>query len=174
MEDTGVTADGNVKCTPIVGSMTFYSDCATCTYPEADILAAIESACDNNLYVDGNIIKQVNYIGSREPLTVELNMGNGDNKTQRSLGFGLSFAFVLAAVAAAMSVLYNRWRNKKHKQYEDMTGGTGKKTYDFDEVSLDQVSRDFDADTTQNTINLSDLLTLSEEDDGGINVLWRK
>ena len=157
IKDTGIAEEGDMKCTPMIGSMTFYSDCATCPYPEEEILSNIKKAFDENLFVDGDLVKQVNYIGSRKTVSAR----------SSSLGTGMSIGFVGAALATTMAVVYSRRRKRNRELVESSVSGK--------EIG-DDLARELDLNETQDTVNLSDLLTVCEEEDedvNGINVSLR-
>jgi len=102
-----------VKCTPIVGAMSFYSECSTCSYPEADILASIEEAMDGGAFVDGDIIKEVNYIGTRDTSTSFINEERHE-KFSFNLGIVIcliAFQFIIIGV-----VLLRRRRRRRNNR----------------------------------------------------------
>ena len=98
VNDTGVALAGDVKCTPIFGSMTVFSDCSDCPFPSSQILNTIKEGCDNDLYVDESIVKQVNYIGFKDSSRAH-NSSFYQIKTE-DLGF-LLFALTIAAFLLA-------------------------------------------------------------------------
>ena len=148
---------GDVKCTPILGSMTFYSDCPSCSFAETDILNSIKEGCDNNLYVDENVVKQVNFIGIRDsPVVARVT----STTPKKPIGLGISYAaFVLTAIAA-MTLLVKTRRNKH------------KKLPLGDAEDSDTLSYEADLNMNKNprTINLSELLAVEEEEEGGFSV----
>lgn len=164
--DTGITADGDTKCTPMIGLMTFYSACARCTYPEAEILSHIKAlSSDESLTREDSLIKQMNFIGIREESdeNAVFLSSSKNGESGNTAGIGMSFGFITAVaivLVVTMSIVYKR---RKRKQLQ-----RGVSLSSFDEGALEN-DLSFHKDDNDRTVNLSELLSIHEEE-GAVRV----
>jgi len=155
VRDTGVTAEGNVKCTPIIGVMTFYSDCSTCPFPEDQILTSLKEGCEDNRYVDGDLIKQVNYIGTRTALVSKATTG-----PKQAVVLGSSFGVIAAVSAAVCALLFFRVRSRQRDKSLPLSAADG---IEPDKI-LDQ--SDMSSEEEVKTVNVSYSFVANEEEEG--------
>lgn len=147
--DTGVTADADVKCTPIIGAMTFFSDCPTCPYPEGDILASIEEAMKSGAFADNVFVKQVNYVPSKESQVMP---SIETPPSSKSLVVGIIIAVIAIQVFFTLYVIKRR-KIRRSARYADETW----------------LEDDYGFDPETVPIDLTAILEVEEEEEG-INV----
>jgi len=153
--DAEFSVGGDVKCTPIIGAMTFYSDCSTCPYPEDEILTSIKQGFESNRYVDGDLIKQVNYIGNRN--VIPLKSTTGPNQ---AVVLGSSFGVVAAVSAAICALLFFRVRSRQRDKSLPLSSADDIKS----DKMLDQ--SDMSSEEEEKTVNLSYSFVENEEEEG--------
>jgi len=161
MRDTGIAEQGNMKCTPIKGSMTFVTDCEEepCKNPELMVQAFIQKGCEDGVYVKGPI-EQVNYIGTRS-LLLEANRSNNPG-----IIYGMPIGLILLiAAAVTLTIVYRRKKRKrnqaKHLALSEFNDDDG--TYDLNEYTVNDTAFDWKKS------NLMNYLTVQEEN-GGVAV----
>lgn len=160
--DTGITAAGDVKCIPMIGAMTFYSDCDTCPYPENEILASIEKAMTSGAFVDNGddngFVKQVNFVGTKESPPPILPPVELETSTRpRSNVVGIIVGVMLIQVFATVLFVMKRRKLRRRALYVD-------ETWMEDDYA-------FEPETVP--IELSEILEVFEEEEG-INVSFLK
>ena len=147
-----MSASGEVKCIPMIGAMTFYSDCDTCSYPESEILASIEAAIDGGKFIDTDLIQQVNFVGTGDVLITASEAKNSGFKGM-SLGLGMG----ILAVAS----LFVYVRKARKKTYFESLEEQGE--------SNDAVSIESKGPFSPENYSFGDVLTILEDDEG-VNV----
>jgi len=147
--DTGITAEASVRCTPILGAMTFYSNCGKCSYPEDEILAFIEEAMDGGVFVDNEMVKQVNFVTIEKLRAKQVAMGSS---------FGI-LLFVGILVTAFM--LKGRYKFRRSRTFVSL----GDDIVEDDERSY--ISRDeWISHQDSRTMNLRQMISVNEDEEG--------
>lgn len=166
--DTGVTAGGDVKCIPMIGAMTLYSDCPTCPYPEEEILSSIKSAFESGMIVDDDLVKQVNYVGPRNSAssivrTTEfqdtVKLGKAKDS---SVAMSWTLGFLVLGMIFTMLFVRNRVRRRnKHRELSRELADINIDIEDDDNEYGDRMR-------TSTMVNFNELAVQEEEE--GINV----
>lgn len=120
-----VEADGiasNEICVPFKGGMTYYTTCESCPAEREEILLTIKSGCENDIYADGDIIKEVTYIGAGLGNRIIDNSGfapNANNKPKVTQGN--SFIYIATASLIALVAAVQVYRKKRRERDLDGT-----------------------------------------------------
>lgn len=118
---SSITVEGNFACKPYRGSMEFISDCLDCPFSNTEVLAAIKEACENDDYVDGDKILQVNFIGDRTKPVVAITEGLVPIAKSSNVGAITGFVVGFAALFSIFSFYIFKAKKKSGKgKLEDL------------------------------------------------------
>ena len=174
--DTGVSDEGDAKCTPVNGAMSFFINCPAgndCVFPEEEILRTIENGCKEDLYADGNLIKQVNFVGTHDSSPIlAVQLSNNEGKESR-LDIGLSLGIV-ALFAVVFAIVYKR-RSKPRFEKAPLSEANDSfsHTYDFSESFSEQSSTsESDLDGNRNLVCFHQMHA-EIDDEGQVTIMPR-
>ena len=119
----GVDFSEDSTCFPYKGAMGFYSTCETCSFSEETMLLnAIADGCDNDVYLDGDVMKKVIFIGTRPEVVFTMNSApsNEDESRQPRVTMMGSFSlfFIIAGILIGLAV-FQLGRNKRDDHDEE-------------------------------------------------------
>ena len=106
-------------CIPFTGGMTYYSSSSA----RILLLNAIKAGCDNDVYVDEEIIEKVYFIGNRiETSSAATGPGtriDPENPPLISLSSGLSIFLIIACTLILVTLVQMFYKKKKGNRGED-------------------------------------------------------
>jgi len=146
--ETGIAVADDMKCIPVLGAMTFYTDCDDCNLPTKDILKNIRASMEDGVYADGTIVEQVSFAGA------------GDIKldSQPGVAVGSALGVIAALGVLALAAVYKR-KKRSHNHHEFMDR----------EVEIAAEEAEESAFNAKQAVKLEEWRTVQEED-GAINV----
>jgi len=115
--------DVDSVCIPHKGAMTYFTTCDSCPEEPAILLGAIKAGCENDIYIDGDMIKKVHFIGEREQIPFVVSTVSNEEKEPELVSepplniMGGVFIFLVVAavlaIAAAMQLTFKKKRNNR-------------------------------------------------------------